>query len=64
MVGLNGNNEEEVGEEEAGLAGAPLPSAFLHKNASGLDRKQEARAESEGLGGRPWPAEGYRPGAS
>lgn len=66
--GFNGRNEEEEGEErwqeEPGLADAPLPSAFLDKNASGLDRKQEARADREGPGESAWLAEGYWPEAS
>lgn len=68
VVELNGKNEEEVGEkmwlEEPGLADAPLPSAFLDKNASGLDRKQEARADREVLGESAWLAGGYWPEVS
>lgn len=54
-VGLGGRNEEEAGEEpwleEPGPADAPL----LDKKASGLERKQEARADREVLGESAWP---------
>lgn len=59
---LSGRNKEAAGEEAwlevPGLADAPLPSAFVDKNASGLDRKQEARADREVLGERARPAGG------
>lgn len=50
---LNGDVDEE-GEktwlEVLGLPEAPLLSNFLERKASGLERKQEARAETEVLG--------------
>lgn len=65
MDELNGEVTEEEEEQEEGegtwaevlvAAAAPLPSTFLERKARGLERKQEARTESEELG------ESARPG--